>query len=348
MSIPAAIFLDTCIFEGQRYNFNSRQFEQFKEHVNSTQKSLLVPDPTRLELKRHIKEHSSSAASALKGLQKKIKLVSKALDWPLKKSKPDEVEAQIYSTTSSELKEFLTELHAVDLNYAGVDIAQVMEWYDTTAAPFGEGTKRKEFPDAFVVAILDNYCRQNLATVAVISCDSDLKKACSGREHLQFFESLDSFVAASMQFEQARLGLIQSILDSDQLLITSIKSHFMELGFVIEEDWDGEVSNIEIAETTFIERNITAIDSEGFEVSFRVEMSYSADISYEDPNTGTYDSEDDCWWFRDYISKNVFEEVVLTGSAYLNVDSSWAATEEVAECSIDQDTITIVADQLYD
>ena len=44
-----------------------------------------------------------------------------------------------------------------------------MNWYDWKVAPFGEGTKRKEFPDAFAFAIVLQYAKKNKCSVAVVS-----------------------------------------------------------------------------------------------------------------------------------------------------------------------------------
>jgi hypothetical protein len=43
------------------------------------------------------------------------------------------------------------------LNYEGMSVERVMDWYDRSAPPFREGKKRKEFPDAFVFAMLEKY-----------------------------------------------------------------------------------------------------------------------------------------------------------------------------------------------
>jgi len=58
-----------------------------------------------------------------------------------------------------------------------LDVKRVMLWYEMTTAPFREGKKRKEFPDAFS-AMLKAYAAKEKLHVTVVSADPDFKAAC--------------------------------------------------------------------------------------------------------------------------------------------------------------------------
>ena len=47
----------------------------------------------------------------------------------------------------------------------------IFELYFDGKPPFGTGEKRKEFPDAFVVAALDNWCGENGEEAYIITTD---------------------------------------------------------------------------------------------------------------------------------------------------------------------------------
>jgi len=49
------------------------------------------------------------------------------------------------------------QLEVVRLDYDGVEVEKIIKWYDRIKAPFAEGGRRKEFPDAFAVDMLDIY-----------------------------------------------------------------------------------------------------------------------------------------------------------------------------------------------
>lgn len=51
-----------------------------------------------------------------------------------------------------------------------------MNWYNWQRAPFGEGKKRKEFPDAIVMLAISIYAKKNNVSVAMVSKDKDFEK----------------------------------------------------------------------------------------------------------------------------------------------------------------------------
>src|SRR5688500_18069817 len=65
MSMPTFAFLDTSIFDGQKYNFASTAFSTFAPACKKRAVKLLLPDPTEREIQRHLREKSQEAVEAL-------------------------------------------------------------------------------------------------------------------------------------------------------------------------------------------------------------------------------------------------------------------------------------------
>ena len=65
MSVPTTIFIDTCILDEQNYNFSSKAISAFLEAVKGPKMVLLLPDPTRREIERHIEKRSQEAVKML-------------------------------------------------------------------------------------------------------------------------------------------------------------------------------------------------------------------------------------------------------------------------------------------
>jgi len=84
----------------------------------------------------------------------------------------------------------LKQFSVIRLRYDLLDIPTVMNWYDKAVAPFREGKKRKEFPDAFVIAMLAAYAQREGVYIAVMSSDQDFKAACQRFNSLLHFPSL--------------------------------------------------------------------------------------------------------------------------------------------------------------
>jgi PIN domain len=56
-----------------------------------------------------------------------------------------------------------------------------MEWYHRGRGPFGP-KKQKEFPDAIALAAILNFSKREKCSIAVVSQDSDFKRALGDNE----------------------------------------------------------------------------------------------------------------------------------------------------------------------
>lgn len=174
MSVPTAVFLDTSVFDGQSYNFSSTALSTFVPACKHRNLKLLLPDPTEREIRRHMEELCAEALTFVEKARRTAPFLMKWKAFPLLEARRSEASV----VTAREWRAFLSDFDVVRLKYDGVTIAQVMDWYDAGEPPFGTGTKRKEFPDAFAIAILSAYAEQHSCYVAVVSQDRDFKKAC--------------------------------------------------------------------------------------------------------------------------------------------------------------------------
>ena len=66
---------------------------------------------------------------------------------------------------------FLRAARVVDVPLNHTDTAAVFGAYFDRRPPFGDGKKKSEFPDAFIVAALDGWCREHREQMYVVSAD---------------------------------------------------------------------------------------------------------------------------------------------------------------------------------
>jgi hypothetical protein len=165
MSIPTAVFLDTTVFDGQSYNFSSTAFSTFVPACKHRNLKLLLPDPTEREIKRHMSERTEEAITLIEQAHRNAPFLEKWNGFPPRDSRKEEAKLVRFREWLSFLKQF----DVVRLNYDGITVAKVMNWYDAADPPFDKGKKRKEFPDAFTIAILSAYAEQNSCYIAVVS-----------------------------------------------------------------------------------------------------------------------------------------------------------------------------------
>jgi hypothetical protein len=199
MSCPRVVFLDTSIFDSQRYNFTSNAFEAFLKAVSADKFSLLLPDPIEQEIKRHIEKKCREAYGVLERLEKEVPFVTVWKCWP-----PTRIrlfESGLYDVAQGQWKKFLAHFTVVRLGYSGIDLKEIMEWYYRGRGPFGP-KKQKEFPDAISLAAILDYSKREKCSIAVVSLDSDFKRACVIYTELLYFNSLPAFTEAILSGDQ--------------------------------------------------------------------------------------------------------------------------------------------------
>jgi hypothetical protein len=135
METPKIIFIDTCIFDANQYNFHSSVFESLKKTFKKDELTLIMPAPTALEIDEHIKNMSEEIAKALTKAQQQAPFLTKLAFWPDRKSR-NSLRLEAQKAAYKDLRAFLDYFEVVDLNYEQVSLPQVMP------VPCGEGSCR--------------------------------------------------------------------------------------------------------------------------------------------------------------------------------------------------------------
>jgi hypothetical protein len=293
MSLPTAVFLDTSILAGQQYNFASTAFTSFVALAKQRRMRLLLPDPTRREVMRQIRERSVEALRALEGARRRAPFLAKWRHYP-KSPEPGLGDWEVKRIAESEWAAFLNQFEVITLGYEGINLNAIMDWYDGPRAPFGGGKKRKEFPDAFAVAALASYAARAAACIAVVSADNDFKEACAHYPSLLHFPSLPS---------------LTEVLLADSNTIDAIRKLIELLGTKLEEAVVEAAAELPFYHTDERFDDIEDVDSIGFEaddvrvvglgvnectVTFSGELSFRARLrwkEFEDEYGPGWDSE---------------------------------------------------------
>ncbi|MDH0683582.1 PIN domain-containing protein [Achromobacter animicus] len=235
---PTAVFIDTSILAGQGYNFSSAVLTAFVPVAQTHDLKLILPQVTEKEVKRQMAGKAQEALSQLADVRRKAPFLSKWKHCPDERLSQDSAAIRwgIIQATDDAWKEFLAQFDVVRLGYEGVKIDQVMAWYDGCLPPFGEGKKRKEFPDAFALAAVDAYEKKSPDTcIAVVSADKDLKKACERYSSLQYFQSLQRLTELLLKGD-VDIDLIREIVSESSELGECIDASLPEFQFFVDDD----------------------------------------------------------------------------------------------------------------
>lgn len=334
MTLPQSIFLDTSVFAGQQYNFGSIALSTFVEVAKEKGLSLVLPAPTENEVKRQLTSRSDEALKALEEARRKAPFLKKWKHWP-EKPTSDHPEWEVGRIAAQEWKDFLSQVSVVRLGYEGIKLEKIMQWYDTVRAPFREGKKRKEFPDAFAVESLAIYAAKKQIVVAVVSEDPDFKFACEHYGSLLYFSSLpkltESLLSQEFNFEPIR----NSILEKTELLLDAIWDQIGAIGFY-SDDSEIELKNSEVEEIDLGEFRIVGIgDSECIVVfDARLEAKHTLTSTMLE---GEYADEP----YRETVSLR--QSAPISGTLKIQIASSDRHVMSVSFIELDQDEVRVEA-----
>jgi hypothetical protein len=133
-----------------------------------------------------------------------------------------------------------------------------MGWYEAAEAPFKEGKKRKEFPDALAIAMLGAYAQKEHIYIAVVSADPDFKLACQRFSCLLHFQSLPRLTEVLLSDDERVEKIRAAIEENLDVLAEAI---FEELGAVsyYHDDDRVDVRGIDYEDFETVDPSIVAI-----------------------------------------------------------------------------------------
>ena len=221
------------------------------------------------------------------------------------------------------------------------DLEAVLDDYFTGAAPFGEGKKKSEFPDAFVLASLLAWVRPGRPKVYVVGKDPDMARFCAGRDDLIQLDSVAELLSLALASSEL-LARLEAHVRGDANLLEKLKdqlnSYRARRSDIAVEDI--EFDDLEIDSVLLVEES-----EDGDE--FVLEVGVIAQVEVEVRETGheyvmTRRSEHDLQLrthhARPRSSADIYLEVLVTvdqgeGEAMIET-TDWAITSGEVEIEL--------------
>jgi len=304
--------------------------------------TLLLPDPTSREINRHISERAKSVITYLETAQHKAPFLNKLKIWPLNIKTGPFLEWEIQKIAKTGFNNFISLFNVKKLGYEKINVDEVMNWYEEKKAPFGDGKKGREFPDAFALAAIKEYAIKNKIDVAIISRDKDFEQACDSYTYLYHYDSLAEYIEAINSVDE-RTKLIHEVIERDKDKIAKIISEkFPNRTFYVEANWEGDADDIQVENVEIQELHIVGIGNRECTIAFEAEVSYSAYVSYDDLSTAVYISSEDFYMALDVIKGTVMEIAYVTGIVKIKLSSDRNSIYKINILEIDQDSIAVM------
>ena len=291
------VFIDTSVYVKEKYfsegNAICVLFRLAKEGIID----LVSTDITNQEILRHMQKDCLEAFSKMRkqcNVLRNISIYKDSFD----RTNKAVVEKEIKALLEKNLK--AASVYTMGYNCNEKDVKDIFSSFFKEKAPFSDH-KKSEFPDAFVLKILENYADKNGLTITILSTDEDMQKYNSYHlykadykeyinEKLVVKEKLDDIKAAlDDQYDEICEKIqmeCEKELDDTNLYIYSIEG--VDISYVT-------VNNVKVK----FDKNSIYIynyDDGSLGVEVECDIVFSVDVEFENTSNAYYDSEDKRWY----------------------------------------------------
>lgn len=291
------VFIDTSVYIKENYFDPKNRITELGRLATAGHINLVSTEITNAEVEMHFKEDASAPFRGIRNnypVLKGIKVFHEFFDKKYRKKVEDmAVEA---------CKEFREKTHMNTVGYSYCnDVPGVFEKYFKLEKPFGEGKKRKEFPDAFALHMLEEYCKKNgLREIVVLSDDKDILKYES-----KYLKPTTCEVYLTKKLAEAEtLNMIRRAIDMSrnricqdiekQVRVELDDTRRYEGLFNTEEVLDVDVTNCEVHMLDGF--SILSVNNGEFLLELRLYCYSEAECSFISLDYATYDREDGVWY----------------------------------------------------
>lgn len=332
---PSALFLDTSVLAGQGYNFSSVLLNAFVPVATANGLPLLLPDVTEREVKRHLVGLANEALKNLAEVRRKAPFLAKWAHYPADRSPSNSWEVRRVAFEAWE--QFLKQFEVVRLGYEGIDLIQIMDWYDRSAPPFGVGKKRKEFPDAFALACLNAYATQHPdICIAVVSLDDDLKTACERYPSLLYFKNLPRLTELLLR-DDADIEKIHGAIDQNiEVLVEQIDQCVPGFDFYVRDD-QFRINRSKYAGCAIDEVQIIGIGDHECTLTFEAIIEVQHELCWMDWAYHGPDDPPEPWERQEWTT----QEDRISGIAKIRLDQKDEIIEDVLLFGVDTERLEV-------
>lgn len=315
------VFIDTCVYIGENYFDPKNRISELGRLASAGHISLISTEITDKEVEMHFKEDALLQFSDFRKKHKVLKSI-KTFRVFFDKGYREKVKEMAVETCEKFRKQ--AHVYTIDYSYSnGVDL--IFEKYFNKEKPFGEGKKSKEFPDAFALQMLEEYCRKTgNKEIIVLSNDTDVKEYKS--KYLVVKDCKDYLTKKLAEAET--LELIKRAMENNKDRICKDIEEYVTEKLDDSRYYDGlfnteEVTDIIVEHCTVeMEDDFSIVSEEKGTYAVELHMSCVCEVkcSFLCLDYATYDREDEKWYGGEWVSE------ILKGDSYFSIIVHYSET----------------------
>lgn len=313
-SEPQFVLLDTCVFVAAGFNTASRDLRGLEDLIAHGTIAIVTTDIVVREVHDKIAQEVKAAHSLHEQFRKRsdvrILRSAEASRHVLAELSPHTVVAQL----RADFDDFLRRTKALILPTANLPAGPALDDYFDKKPPFGEGEKRKEFPDAFSIAAARLWLKEHGDEhLVVVTADRGFADGVMGVERVEHANKLSTLLDEVHSHLQAKARFLkQEVIQRRQELMKWAGDVFTDRGFHVRERWEAEVieARVEGLDITDDPEDLEIVKMEARSATIvtRVDVDFKADLRYGDESAASHDREDGVTYWN-YIEETVSEKV---------------------------------------
>lgn len=276
------IFMDTSVFIRHGFNMNCHNFQKLSSLYHQGYICIYLTEINYLEVKSNIEIKCNEAVSELKRFEKKGRIFNTIANREISQLVNVATYKDLKSSLESSLKKFMRDNKVSFISNSKIDIRKVFKNYFSKNPPFGDGKKKSEFPDAFMVAALESWCTKNKTKIHLISSDNDAKKACQQSENIIHLNNLEELFDKLASSEKYRHNFATETIIKNEIQIKEMIKEFIESAGFQLEGVDGEVNFSDVENIEFLNILITDLTENLATATININVFLNAEVEYYD------------------------------------------------------------------
>jgi len=307
------VFIDTSIFISEHYFKKNNRLNLLAQLHDAGLIDFISTEITISEIQKHFVNDIQKLYSSIVNSSNEIS--EKGIDLSLNiDSKFD-----IQQLGINALKRFLQRTETYVIQYSEItSVEPVFNKYFQQDPPFGGGKKKNEFPDAFALYMLEEYCNhKKLPRIIVLSNDKDMHEYES--THIEY-KDYKQYVTEKSAEKEILSNIAQLLQREKDENLATIKEDLEEVlydeGIYYNVLMSTDINDIEIdaIDLDLDTDNFSIINQtdDYYIIEVPIRISFIVDIEYIDYTYATYDREDDQWYNEELSHYKAHNDKSLT------------------------------------
>ena len=188
------VFIDASIFRNEGFNLEGHKLKALHELGHNSRINVFLTDVTLKEAELLLNETLEDIEEIYLKLKNKIKPFESYLPKSILNSMHSSHGIKIFDLVKLEFQNYLDRISPTVLSVSQVDVSRIFNSYFKKEPPFGAGKKKAEFPDAFSLCSLEDWCERENEKMYVISADKDMEDYCCQSSMLYYLSDLSQFL----------------------------------------------------------------------------------------------------------------------------------------------------------